>query len=640
MDSREYPFVLGTAGHIDHGKTTLVRRLTGVDCDRLLEEKKRGITIELGFAPLKLKNGCVISIIDVPGHEKFIRQMVAGAAGIDAVMLVIAADEGVMQQTREHLDILKLLGGHDGLVVLTKSDLVDADFLALAVEDVQELIKKSFLDGFPLLTVSSTTGSGIPELESALMQLLERAKPRDREGSLFLPIDRAFHISGFGSVITGTAYRGTVHEGDEVQLLPSGLSSRVRSIQVHGISVPSAIAGQRMALNLTSVSLDRMHRGDVICAAGRFRTTQCLDVSLELLAGAPEPLVHWQRVRLHMGTSDTLARVLLLDGSKIPPGGSGFVQLLLDEPLVASFGEHFIIRFYSPLQTIGGGRVLYPYSDKVTGKASRQRKQAFMQQLDGVENPMDRLILIAGELEYASVGELRLCAQMSDSTFDRKLASLEGKGLLAILRAGEPFFVSEKKMESLWQGAQKVLQNFHAAHPELSGAAIEDLISTFPYFDLRTLREFLNLCCKRGWGKALDGRICLNNFEPRDDQDFFASAQKCRDYVLDQGFHLPHLDTLAMDVRIDPRELSRIVAYFRDSGEWRVIGDGFLLDREVQNLFYEALCVLKGELTVGSLRDATGTSRKYVLSLLEFFDSQGITRRVGDKRVLMKPKGQ
>ena len=639
MDFQEYPFVLGTAGHIDHGKTTLVRRLTGVDCDRLVEEKKRGITIELGFAPLKLKNGSVISIVDVPGHEKFIRQMVAGAAGIDAVMLVIAADEGVMQQTREHLDILKLLGIHDGIVVLTKSDLVDAEFLALVTEDVQELIRGSFLDGAPLLEVSSTTGDGFPELESALMQLLERAKPRDREGALFLPIDRTFHISGFGSVITGTAYRGTVHEGEEVQILPSGLSSRVRSIQVHGASVPSAIAGQRMALNLTSVSLDQINRGDVICAAEQFRTTQCLDVSLELLPAAPEPLEHWQRVRLHMGTSDTLARVLLLDGSTIPPGGSGFAQLLIDEPLVASAGEHFIIRFYSPLQTIGGGCVLYPYANKVSGKINRQRKQEFLRQLDGVDKTADRLVFIAEELEYASVSTLRLFAQLDASVFDRKLASLEGKGHLAILRAGEPFFLSEKKMESLWLQAQEVLQLFHDAHPELSGAAVEDLIASFPFFDLRTLREFLTLCCKRGWGKAFDGRICLNDFEPRDDQAFSVSAQKGRAYVLAQGFHLPHLDTFAGDAGIDAREINRIVAYFRDSGEWRVIGDGFILDREVQNRFYEALLALKEEITVGSLRDATGTSRKYVLSLLEFFDSQGITRRVGDKRVLMKPKG-
>ena len=639
MDFQEYPFVLGTAGHIDHGKTTLVRRLTGVDCDRLLEEKKRGITIELGFAPLKLKNGSVISIVDVPGHEKFIRQMVAGAAGIDAVMLVIAADEGVMQQTREHLDILKLLGIHDGIVVLTKSDLVDAEFLALVTEDVRELITGSFLDGAPLLTVSSATGDGFPELEGALMQLLERVKPRDREGALFLPIDRTFHISGFGSVITGTAYRGTVREGEEVEILPSGLFSRVRSIQVHGASVPSAIAGQRMALNLTSVALDQIHRGDVICAAQQFKTTQCLDVSLKLLPSAPEPLEHWQRVRLHMGTSDTLARVLLLDGSSIPPGEEGFAQLLIDEPLVASVGEHFIIRFYSPLQTIGGGCVLYPYANKVTGKINRQRKQEFLRQLDGVDKTVDRLVLIAGELEYASVATLRLCAQLDSAVFDRKLASLEGKGQIAVLRAGEPFFLSEKKMESLWLRAQDVLQLFHTDHPELSGAAVEDLIAAFPFFDLRTLREFLVLCCKRGWAKGIDGRICLNDFEPRDDQAFSETAERCRTYVLDQGFHLPHLDTFAESTGTDPREINRIVAYFRDSGEWRIIGDGFILDREVQNRFYKALLTLNGEITVGSLRDATGTSRKYVLSLLEFFDSQGITRRVGDKRVLMKPKG-
>ena len=300
MANNEYPFVIGTAGHIDHGKTTLVKRLTDVDCDRLAEEKKRGMTIELGFAPFTLPSGQTISIVDVPGHEKFIRQMVAGAAGVDAVMLVIAADDGVMPQTREHLAILSLLGIKNGLTVINK--IVDEEMLEMAVDDAKSLLADTFLADKPVIPVSAYTGAGIEELKKALQRMTETADAKSRKGAFFLPVDRAFHISGFGTVVTGTAINGEVREGDEVEVMPRSFPSKVRSIQVHGAPVSVATAGQRVSVNLAGISLSDVGRGDVVTAKDCFTASKCLDVSIRLLPSA-EPLKHWQRLRLHVGTT-------------------------------------------------------------------------------------------------------------------------------------------------------------------------------------------------------------------------------------------------------------------------------------------------------------------------------------------------
>ncbi|MBP5212129.1 MAG: selenocysteine-specific translation elongation factor, partial [Pyramidobacter sp.] len=371
MSRREISLVVGTAGHIDHGKTQLVKAMTGIDCDRLNEEKKRGITIELGFAPLVLPSERVISLIDVPGHDRFIRQMVSGASGVDAVLFVVAADEGVMPQTREHLDILSLLGVRHGVIAITKTDLVDEAMLELVREDVQMLTAGTFLEHAPVCAVSSVTGAGVDELKARLDELVDQVRPRERDGAYFMPIDRSFPVAGFGTVVTGTAYKGSLSPGDEVDVLPSGRSSRVRSVQVHGRSVETAFAGQRVAMCLSDLGLDEIERGDVVGVKGVYRSTNCLDVMLKLLDLVSEPLEHWQRVRLHIGTSDVLARVSMLDGRELAPGRTAPVQLVLEEPVAATIGQRFIIRFYSPLRTIGGGEVLVPYARRPSGKRGR-----------------------------------------------------------------------------------------------------------------------------------------------------------------------------------------------------------------------------------------------------------------------------
>ncbi|HWR97596.1 MAG TPA: selenocysteine-specific translation elongation factor, partial [Candidatus Methanoperedens sp.] len=350
--------IIGTAGHIDHGKTTLVRALTGIDTDRLKEEKERGITIELGFAHLDLPGLPPAGIVDVPGHEKFVHHMVAGAAGIDLVLLVVAADEGIMPQTREHLDICRLLGVTQGIVVLTKADLVEAEWLALVSQDVTAYLAGSFLEGAPLVPVSSTTGRGIPELRAAIAARLATVPPRAASGLPRLPIDRVFTMKGFGTVVTGTLVAGRLDVGDAVEVLPARVESRIRGIQVYGAAVESARAGQRTAINLPGVEKAAIERGNVLTRPGLLEPSYLMDARLSYLRSASRPLANRTRVRLHLGTSEILARVILLGRAELAPGEEAMVQLRLEAPGVALPRDRFVIRGYSPVVTLGGGELV------------------------------------------------------------------------------------------------------------------------------------------------------------------------------------------------------------------------------------------------------------------------------------------
>ena len=352
--------IIGTAGHVDHGKTVLVKALTGTDTDRLAEEKRRGITIEPGFARLDWPDGTQAGIVDVPGHEKFIKNMLAGAGGIDLAMLVIAADEGVMPQTVEHLDILSLLGVQGGLVVLTKAELVDDDWLEFVRGQALELTEGTFLEGAPILSVSAVTGQGIPELRDALYRLVQEAREKSALAPFRLPIDRVFSVDGFGTVVTGTLTEGAVRVGDAVELVPSGLQSRVRTLQVHGESVDAAYAGQRAALNLTNLQKTEVHRGDAAIRPGSVRPSRMLDVRLRCLESAKRTVLNGSQVHLYHGTSVHLAKAVLLDRDELRPGESCLAQLRLTEPMAVKQEDRFVIRFYSPVETIGGGTVLDP----------------------------------------------------------------------------------------------------------------------------------------------------------------------------------------------------------------------------------------------------------------------------------------
>lgn len=635
MAAQEYPFVIGTAGHIDHGKTTLVRRLTDVDCDRLAEEKKRGMTIELGFAPFTLPSGKTVSIVDVPGHEKFIRQMVAGAAGIDAVMLVIAADDGVMPQTREHLAILSLLGIKNGLTVINKTDLVDSDMLEMAIDDARSLLSGTFLADKPIVPVSAFTGAGIDELKAELQKMTEQSEGKDRKGAFFLPVDRAFHISGFGTVITGTAIKGELHEGEEVEVLPEGARCRARSIQVHGAPVEAAFAGQRTAVNLAGVSLEEVHRGSVIAAPDRFTPSNCLGAEIKLLPQA-EPVRHWQRLRLHIGTTETMARISLLDRESIAPGESAPAQLITEEQVVTSLHSCFILRTYSPQITVAGGRIILTAGERPKSRRAKTALTEFLTEA-ALEPPLrDRLLAFIKYREQLKAQEAARMNEISLTELMRALSPCEAKGDLSVARPGEAVLISKERMNFYAEAIKKELAAFHKEHPERKGMSAEEAAKTFETQDTKLVRELLTLLDRRGDIKFLDERARLTDFEPFDEELFSGQVSKLIKLAREAGYSLPTVEEAKEALGFSAEELKRVIAYLKEKKELCIAAGGFILLAETEKDFLRRLSEIEGDITLASVRDATGSSRKYALPLLEYFDGKGITRRAGDRRILIK----
>lgn len=635
----ETTVVFGTAGHIDHGKTTLVKALSGVDCDRLVEEKKRGITIELGFAPLALPSGRIISIIDVPGHERFIRQMVAGAAGIDAVIFVVAADEGVMPQSREHLEILSLLGIKEGLVVLTKADMVDEEMLELAREDVKDLVRGTFLEGKPIIAVSAVTGLNLDILLKQIDAILENISPRDTKGPFFMPIDRSFPIAGFGTVVTGTVYKGKVSVGDAVDVLPLDKSSKVRSIQVHGKSVKQALAGQRSALNLPDVRSAELKRGDVACSKGLFKSTQCLDVRLMLLSSAQEPLRHWQEVHFHMGTSESMARVALLNDARITPGNEALAQVVLYEPVVALIGQRFVIRAYTPLRTIGGGEVLFPYDKKPKGKKARNELTVFLNKLTQAQSFDERIKAIIDRFGLLSLEDALTLIQQTSGQLESSLRLMAERSEVLLVESGDqPLVMSSAYFDTLKEDLYNILTKYHDENPHMSGMKALDLISALGLsLTKKQSQELMRLLASRGLIEIDGEMVRLPGASPKVSEDTLRDKEILLDYCNKRGFQFPTIEEAMSELKLDKVKLDRIINIARQNGELRLIGGEFLLSRNIEEKALEILRSLP-EITIASLRDAANASRKYILPLLEDFDARGITRRVGDKRILLKKK--
>ncbi len=631
--SREVSLVLGTAGHIDHGKTLLVQALTGVNCDRLEEERRRGITIELGFAALTLPSQRVVSLVDVPGHEGFIRQMAAGASGLDGVLLAVAADEGVRAQTREHLDILGLLGVQQGVVALTKSDLVDRQRLELAREEVRDLTEGTFLEDCPVVAVSSVTGAGIPELLEELDLLVDRLKPKDRRGPFFMAIDRAFPVAGFGPVVTGTAYRGSISLGDEVELLPGRCRSRIRSIQVHGQPVEEATAGQRVALCLSDLEMGQIGRGDVVCAQGAYGATSCLDVALEVLDGAPQALGHWQRVRLHLGSADLLARVVLLEEKVLEPGHRAPAQLVLEAPLAAALGQRFVIRHYSPLRTIGGGAVLDPYGRRPSGRRAREALGQRLLALQGLDSE-DRLARILELKGRWTLEELALRCQERQQDLIPLLEKLEARGQLVRLGVGG-VVLSAQEAQRWSQRFRQALEAHHRDFPHQAGLAAGELIQRlFPQKERRLGRAFLNYLVAQAIVTDQAGLLRLPDFQVRQDQAFSQDREGLLKLCRQRGFQMPRLEELPSAMGKTAQETASLVDQLRKSGDVAIV-DGFLLAREVEQQLVTLLRTLEGTITLAQIRDLTGTSRKYLVPLMEHLDGKAVTRRVGDRRVVL-----
>ena len=466
--------VLGTAGHIDHGKTTLVKALTGINTDRLKEEQLRGITIELGFAWLDLPGGLRIGIVDVPGHEKFVKNMVAGATGIDVVAMVIAADEGVMPQTREHMEICQLLGVKYGFVVLTKTDLVDDEWLELVTDDIRKFVKDTFLDGAPLLPVSAVTGKGIPEFIKTLDELSPKIPGRSSSGLFRLPVDRVFTMKGFGTVITGTLISGKVEVGETIMIYPSGVTSKVRGIQVHNESVNEAVAGMRTAINFQGLDKTSVDRGEVVSTPGALIPGYMLDVSLHLLKSNRKPVKNRTRVRFHTGTSEILGNLILLDREELLPGEETVAQIRLDSPTAVVKDDRFVLRSFSPVRTIAGGQILNP--------VPRKHKRFKPEVTEGLKSlssllPEELIAYYVAESGYMGVSfsDLKVMTNISEKHLDGNLQNLLSKKKIVLIDKESRIYLHQDGIENLKKEMHDFIDAYHKSNPLKAGMPKEEL---------------------------------------------------------------------------------------------------------------------------------------------------------------------
>jgi selenocysteine-specific elongation factor len=631
--------ILGTAGHIDHGKTSLVKALTGIDTDRLKEEKARGITIELGFAHLELPGGIRFGIVDVPGHERFVRAMVAGVGGMDLVMLVIAADEGIMPQTREHLDILRLLGVRNGLVALTKRDKVEREWLELVTEEVRDFVAGSFLEGAPIVPLSSRSGEGLEELRAELFRLADRVDEKRREGSFRLPVDRVFTVAGFGTVVTGTLLSGEIRVGDELELLPSELEGRVRGIQAHGAKSEQGQAGQRLAVNIQGIDLDQAHRGDVLVPRGVFRATRAVDVRLDYLASAPRALKHRATLRLHSATCEVPAQVILLDRDTLQPGESAYVQLRLKEPALLLSGDSYILRISAPATTVGGGIVLDPFPPR-----RRRRSSEALELLEAFGQSEHQrtiaLIIAQSLLSGITFEEILLRSGCTRKVVEAALAALLSSGEALQVTREPRMFLAKGAFEILKKGLVDELAAFLDANPLKEGLGKEELKTRLPKrSDQRFFTPLLSALEKDGMVipdrdiVRLSGKVARKN-RPADDL-----SGRMAQFLREGGIEPPTVREVMERFRCDEKIVRDNLALLVRNGEVARISSDLFYSAEALNGLRERLVTHlreKGEITPPEYRELTGLSRKFLIPLLEYFDSEKLTIRVGDKRVARK----
>ncbi len=632
-DDRLKHVVVGTAGHIDHGKSALVRALTGTDPDRLKEEKERGITIELGFAFLAGGDDLSLAFVDVPGHEKFVKNMLAGVGGIDLVMLVVAADESVMPQTREHFEICRLLEIPRGVIVITKADLVDAELRELAALETRELVAGSFLEGAPLIEVSSKTGDGIDELERTLLTVAHDVPERRGTGLFRLPVDRVFTMKGFGTVVTGTLMAGAVRQDCDVEILPRGTKARVRGLQVHGEKRSVASAGQRTAVNLQGLDIDGVARGDTLTMPGTFAPTLMLDAELDVLDTSPTPIKDLARVHLHVGTAQVLARVRVLGGRKaLAPGESGVVQLRLESPVVTARGDRFILRRYSPLETIAGGRVLdaHPMKHSVTSLEVVTRLQA----LGSGDNAAAAAHFVA-EAGERGMKETDLARRLG---LDADQAADAFASLLCV--SDKPrIFVASEVVEGLSGRLQEELERFQKKNPLLDGMPKSELREKVAR---RAPQEVFELVLAK---LVKDGRL-------RGVRDLVATAghsiqmspdeSEARDFLVDQyresGYRPKSLTEAATHANRDVRLLERVQRVLLKDGTLVQIGDGMVFHRDVLEELKETIRGYKSKrpsIDVSFFKEMAGVTRKHAIPLLEWLDRERVTQRAGKERVIL-----
>lgn len=629
--------IVGTAGHVDHGKTCLIKALSGIETDRLKEEKKRGITIELGFANLIDTDGVHIGIIDVPGHEKFVKNMLAGIGGIDLVLLVIALDEGVMPQTVEHFEILKMLQIRQGIVVLTKSDTVDSDWADMVEEDVRELIKGSFLEQAELIRVSSYTGENIDVLRQKIVTMAKQAGKRREEKELFrLPIDRVFTMEGFGTVVTGTLIEGMCEAGEEVMVYPQERLLKIRGVQSHGQKEEKACAGQRTAINLAGIKKEELSRGEVLAYPGSLVNSTMVDATLRLFDSTQRKLKNGDRVHLSYGSAQAIGKVILLDCDVVEAGQEALVQLRFDDPICVKRNDKFIIRFYSPVETFGGGTVLNPAADKhkrgqedVIESLKLKKTGTDMEILEQMVNEESR--------RFPEAEDLAAWMDLTVSEAEQMLDTLRNKKKILHLNDGS--FVGKAYWEKVSELANQVLAHFHRENPIVEGMDREELKSRLAErMHLKSGKKAEALIAELEKRKVITIQgsvVSVAGFTVSYSDEASQMMTDMENIYKKAGIEVPSTDELVGAYK-DRKQARQVLSELTKKGILVKAGTGVLMHKEhwdrALNILREHLAA-NPQITLGEFRDLLGTSRKYAVMLLETYDQMKITKKTGDVRV-------
>lgn len=629
--------IVGTAGHVDHGKTCLIKALSGIDTDRLKEEKKRGITIELGFANLIDTDGVHIGIIDVPGHEKFVKNMLAGIGGIDLVLLVVALDEGVMPQTVEHFEILKMLQIRQGIVVLTKSDTVDSDWADMVEEDVRELIKGSFLEQAEMIRVSSYTGENIDVLRQKIIAMAKQAGRRREEKELFrLPIDRVFTMEGFGTVVTGTLVEGMCEAGEEVMVYPQERLLKIRGVQSHGQKEEKACAGQRTAINLAGIKKEELSRGEVLAYPGSLVNSTMVDATLRLFDSTQRKLKNGDRVHLSYGSAQAIGKVILLDCDAVEAGQEALVQLRFDDPVCVKRNDKFIIRFYSPVETFGGGTVLNPAADKHK-RGQEEVIESLRLKKTGTDMEILEQMVNEESRRFPEAKDLAAWMDLTVSEAEKMLDTLRNKKKILHLNDGS--FVGKAYWEKVSELANQVLAHFHRENPIVEGMDREELKSRLAErMHLKSGKKGEALIAELEKRKVITIQgsvVSVAGFTVSYSNEASQMMTDMENIYKKAGIEVPSTDELVGAYK-DRKQARQVLSELTKKGILVKAGTGVLMHREhwdrALNILREHLAA-NPQITLGEFRDLLGTSRKYAVMLLETYDQMKITKKTGDARV-------
>ena len=643
--------ILGTAGHVDHGKTSLIRALTGIETDRLQEEKKRGITIELGFAYIDLACGHRLGIVDVPGHEKFVRNMVAGAAGMDMVAFIVAADEGIMPQTREHFDICKLLGVKDGLIILTKKDMVEEEWLEMVEEEVADFFADSFLEEAPILAVSSTTGEGIEEVGKVLDEKVRKINFQEEFGPFRLAVDRVFSMKGFGTVITGSSLSGRIAVGEDLMFYPGGLIAKIRGIQVHGKEQKIVEAGHRTAINLQGIEKEEINRGDLAATPGTMQPSTLLDADFHYLANNTKKLKNRMQVRLHLGTREILARVVLMEQDTVEPGDDADIQLILQEPAAVWPGDRFVLRSYSPLATLGGGVILNnaPPKRKRSSEPDQEHNRtvfSIYKAENSGESLIDKMLLFLEESGVQGITAAQLSTRLG--LFGKKLkkqlqAPISARKVV-VVESDSQRLVAARIIERLSQAVLSLLEQYHKDNPLKTGLAREEIRSRLrPPVDQKLFQYLMSNLGKNDRIIQEGAEVRLSSHEVTLQLDEQEMQEKIGMLYENAGLRPPNLkDVLASFAEFPEKQIRQVIDLLLQKGTLVKINEALFFHARELNCLAADLQDYLGrheEIDAPGFKDLTGLTRKFSIPLLEYFDKIKLTIRVGDKRILRKSGG-